>query len=580
VGTLGLERATLSLLLPLLVGCDIVQGFQDAGDALFPPVKTYLEAPGFRLVSGGYRELNLIASSELFLIARSSREGATGLYSMRYADPQPCEIPNVGRFWAGGSLGLNRAYIAYFPAEANDGALHFADERCARSTFTLPAAELPPISMIEPPKAGAGTPPPSRSLVLRSQGNLVVLSADARSAEVLVERAGPVLSGVGSGYFVYNEPPDTPGVGRVTAFDQAWKPIMSFGQGVRGWGVVGGKLYFEDDSGISHAKPSGSTIEITNVDEDACALGFPTPGQRWVTMFSPCTDRRLVLFDDREEETIELGFEADPWALRLLVPADVSSPDPAKDPLWAFVLREIDWAVGVGTLVLRNLDGEEHVLGASAPLERASVNEDDEYGYALVDFSRDTGTLVRWLPDGSTKILAEGALRDGTGVAWAPLIVDWNGSSGTAAHLVEGELERLLERVPRRRFSYKDFHGRVALFHDYDGKNGTLSIGTPTCPTGAKDCSDRYYEPDPIARGVHHPDHKFLAQDDDFLPGIAYFTDFDEELGTGRFQYRNLELGFTSIVNEGVSEFFYAGNGLLYSVPFGNKAGIWLARAK
>jgi hypothetical protein len=29
-----------------------------------------------------------------------------------------------------------------------------------------------------------------------------------------------------------------------------------------------------------------------------------------------------------------------------------------------------------------------------------------------------------------------------------------------------------------------------------------------------------------------------------------------------------------------VADFMYAGNGLLYSVPYGEGAGIWLARAK
>ena len=100
VGTVRPRRLALGLVALALAGCDIVQGFQDAGDALFPPVKTYLDAPGYRLVKGGYREMELVASSELFLVARSSKEGATGLFSMRYADPEPCEIPEVGRYWA------------------------------------------------------------------------------------------------------------------------------------------------------------------------------------------------------------------------------------------------------------------------------------------------------------------------------------------------------------------------------------------------------------------------------------------------------------------------------------------------
>jgi len=568
-------RVTLVLASLALGGCDIVQGFQDAGDALFPPVKTYLDAPGYRLVKGGYRNMELVASSELFLVARSSKEGATGLYSMRYADPRPCEIPDVGNYWASGIFGADRAYVVYHSGA--DRTLHFADEACHRSEFTLPEGDLPPIAVISPSDPSI---PATQSLVLRSQGNLVILSADAESAELLLEQTGPVLSGIGSGYFVYHQLLDSPGVGRITAFDHAWHPIETFGNGVRAWGAIGGKLYFEDDDGISHAKPAGGGIDVTVVDGSACALGFPNPSERWVTMLSPCEDTGLVLYDDQNEEFIDLDFDADPRALRMLAPKGVSRPDPAEDALWVFLLRDIDWSRGVGTLVVRNLEGEEHVLGALAPLERATVNEDDSYGYALVDYAGDTGTLVRWLPDGSITALAGGALRDGTGVDWAPLIVDWDGTSGTAAHLVEGELERLLERVPRRKFSYKDRQGRVALFHDYDGTDGTLSIGVPACPTGAKDCSDRYFIPSPIAHHAHASNHAFLSQDEDFLPGIAFFTDWDEELKVGRFQYRNLELGFTSVINEGVGEFLYAGNGLLYSVPFGEKAGIWLARAK
>jgi hypothetical protein len=313
--------------------------------------------------------------------------------------------------------------------------------------------------------------------------------------------------------------------------------------------------------------------------DGACDLGFPAPAQRWVTMYSPCEERKLALWDDRAEKLVDLGFDAVPWALRLLAPAKTPRPDPAKDALWAFFLRELQ-PTGLGTLVVRNLDGEEHVLGHNAALERATVNEDDKYGYALANLVGDTGDLVRWEPSGTTEMLASRVLRDGTGVSWAPLIVDWDGTSGTSAHLVEGELQRRLERVPRRHFAYSNLHGRVALFNEFDGGSGTLSIGTPVCPAGASDCTDKYYAPTPIARNVHHPRHDFLDKDEDFLPGIAYLADYDLETDTGRFEYRNLELGFTSVINEGVADFMYAGNGLLYTVPFGAGAGIWLARAK
>src|SRR4051812_36907024 len=98
------RAAMLAALVMSLAGCDIVQGFKNAGDALFPPVKTYLDAPGYRLVEGSYRDLILLTSSELFVLARGTKQNDTALYSARYAVPKPCAIPEVGRFWAGGNI--------------------------------------------------------------------------------------------------------------------------------------------------------------------------------------------------------------------------------------------------------------------------------------------------------------------------------------------------------------------------------------------------------------------------------------------------------------------------------------------
>ena len=164
-------------------------------------------------------------------------------------------------------------------------------------------------------------------------------------------------------------------------------------------------------------------------------------------------------------------------------------------------------------------------------------------------------------------------------LSFADLTMDYDGTAGTLAQVVNGEIAPVLERAPRRRFAYQDVEGRQALFNEYDGENGTLSIGKLTC-TPNTDCARQYYEPVAIARGVHHPSHAFLDETEAFLPGIGFLDHYDTEHETGRFQYSNLELGFTSIVSEGVSDFTYAGNGILYAVPFGEGAGIWLARAK
>jgi hypothetical protein len=159
-------------------------------------------------------------------------------------------------------------------------------------------------------------------------------------------------------------------------------------------------------------------------------------------------------------------------------------------------------------------------------------------------------------------------------------MIDWDGTAGTLAQVNSGTVYPVLERVPRHGYAYQDLHHRQALFSDYDGENGTLSIGELACAPGTNACERQYYEPHPIAYGVHHPGHAFLDDTSDFLPGIGFLDEYDAEHGTGRFQYRNLELGFTSVVSDGVSDFVFAGNGMLYAVPYGEGAGIWLARAK
>jgi hypothetical protein len=41
-----------------------------------------------------------------------------------------------------------------------------------------------------------------------------------------------------------------------------------------------------------------------------------------------------------------------------------------------------------------------------------------------------------------------------------------------------------------------------------------------------------------------------------------------------------LELGFTAQISEGVADFVVTADDVLYTVPYGNAAGIWLLQAK
>src|SRR6185503_12145327 len=102
----GHGKVTLALCLFGLSqsGCDIVQGFRDASTAVFPDEKTYFDAPGYRLVRGGYRDLEFASGSSLYLLARPVDRDDKSLYVMRYSDPRPCVLKNVKGHSAGAGI--------------------------------------------------------------------------------------------------------------------------------------------------------------------------------------------------------------------------------------------------------------------------------------------------------------------------------------------------------------------------------------------------------------------------------------------------------------------------------------------
>ena len=556
--------------------CDIVQGFKSAGDALFPSAKTYLDAPGYRLVEGSYRDLVLLTSSELFVLARGTKVNDDSLYSIRYAVPTPCTIPRVGRYWAGGNIDLGVAYIAYFHDNVNHGTLNFSDTHCRVSTLTLEDSDLPLDTYITPPDA---TGESRFKLVLRSGGKLLMVDPGLGSTEVISDKTDAVLLGAGKGGTTF-----ILGDGKMQAYDPDWNQFDSFADGILALAPLDGSLFFEDVNGIQRATPVNrdgkASIDVESLAPNGCELGFPAWSQHWLGFFDPCDEKKLAILDQDTHETTYPDYAVDdPRALLMSVrPGTVDPPTPSAG-VWAFFLRDIDYLAGVGTLVARAPDGTELVLGSNAALERTRLDPKEDYGFAMVDTTGTTGRFVRWDFEGNVTELAQNVLRDSPGVGFADLTIDYDGTAGTLAQLYNGEVIPVLDRVPRQRFAYRDFTKRQALFSDFDGENGTLSIGEAACTPGT-DCGRQYQKPVVVARNVHHPDHAFLDEIEEFLPGIGFLDNYDEVHQTGRFQYSNLELGFTSIVSEGVADFTYAGNGILYTVPYGEGAGIWLARAK
>jgi hypothetical protein len=546
-----LSAAALAVLTLAAGGCDIVQGFQNAGDALFPPQKTYLEAPGFRLAEGSFHRLNIGVGDELYLLARdASNPSEPVLYSMRYVDPKPCKLTGVGRYWSSGLATDAPSQIVYLANNDRRGTVHFADARCKVHDLVLEDADLP----FEENADG--------ELLMLSGTDLVLVTPPTQKVRTLATGVqGVFLNGPGAHYLFID--------GRLEAYlPGSWAHIGSAGEGVLSVRGVGGVYVYEDVTGVHSVTVTHTpfpTIVVKDIDADGCRLGWVSGSV--LAYYSPCSEQRLALYDASDDEITHLDYPADPaiFALELDPEFDGSNAKLDRD-YWFYTLRDL-MPDGGGTLVVRSPEGEEFVLGTGARLDRTNLDEDGEFGLALLDVSGETGRLVRWFRDGSVETLATGVLY-GSG----DIIVNWNGTVGDRARLTdEGELEILLEGVPRRDYEYVDAsrRWRAILDESTDGITGTLSIDE----SGSRTFANKKV----IARGVRHPRHEFL---DVVLPGIAFVSNYDRVSDTGRLEYSNLELGFRGTISEGVSDFIPAGNGVLYTVPFGSARGVWLARAQ
>jgi hypothetical protein len=570
------RSALLASALFALPACDIVQGFKNAGDALFPPVKTYLDVPGFRVVAGSYRELDVMTSSEPFIFARSATEGDNALYVMRYQAPKPCKIPDVTGYWSDGSETASRTYIAYYDGTGSN-TLHFSDTSCTPYPLEIDDAELP-----------SGFTP--SGLVVHAGSDLYGVNPAAAAMKLIASNVQDIDA---QRRLVRAD-------GELGAFDRDWSPIGWVGSGVTRFTAAFGAIFYEDDQGIHRLTitnddaPSLTTLDI---DDSACNLTVLPPSSELdlLAFFSPCDAERLAVWDNETRQQVPLGIAADPHFLRITETRATSlvgprpHPNLAKDPFWAFYLTDIDKDSRTGSLVVKLPDDSELELGDGAALERTELapprtGGDYTGGFALLDAQNGSGRFVSWDTAGTVSDIATGVLRQPANPLWSRLVVAVDDTRVDLTEVVNGEAVVVGHNAARQRYAYTASHpvselaGKMAWFLNLEGTEGTLAIAGPNPDTTVLDDQrlERLYSSTTVADGVHVTRNGFMSD----LPGLVFFTHYDARSGTGRLEYSNAELGFSALVSEGVADYVQPGSGLLYSVPYGEAAGIWLARAK
>lgn len=542
-------------------GCDVVQGYQDAGDALFPEQSTHLASPGLRLARGSFTELDVAAGSEVYLLAREADDASGKLISMRYADPRPCELQGVRRYSTTRDESRRVPLISYFEENTRRGKLWFADANCRTFSLAFDDARLP-VAETE------------QGVVVWAGSDLWLATPESGNQERLASGVTDVVSRVfGKRYAVVAND-------RLVVFDQNWREQGVFGSEVGSLVRAGDSLFYLDRVGAHRVVASESdsrAVESELLVEDACSLG--RQDDTWVTLRSPCSGGKVLAIHEPTGELFTLPFDADPSNLKLVPAAKSPGRDPLEDPFWFFYLRSDEAEGAESSLFVRTPTGQELALGARGTLRQLRLveSEGEVHGHALVDVAGETGRYIWWNESGETRTLA----RD---VMWRPdrLIVDFDGTVGSAAVASGDRLIILAERVPWNAFEYQDSTEKWSvLFHDMQAQGaGRLSVfpgGLDALESSPPDAPFEVPELAPVASNVIAYGTMSL---DHVLSGVAYVTDFDAATFTGRLEYRNLELRFTAKVNDGVSSYLVAYDDILYSIPYGNDAGVWVASAK
>jgi hypothetical protein len=544
-------------------GCDIVQGFQNASEAVFPSEKTYLDAPGYRIAAGGFSSLEFAGGTDLYLVARSSEPTDDSLYSMLYGDPRPCAISKVASHAVGDGTVKGPAMIAYFDSDRLPGTLRFADATCHVYDFTVPDAWPPYIQLPEGFLTVAG-------------GDLILANPFSSTTRTLV----PAIENI-----FFNASSDTTFVlsgGRLVALGPDWTPGASFGEGFVAAARGGPSLYFEDVAGIHKLTSSGGpspAVTDAIIAPGGCTLGATYSvgaSEGWIAYFEPCAEHKLKVYGTSSGMASELAVDAQPSYLALLPQWPKTGGDPAVDPFLFFYLADLDPATGLGTLFVRTPDGRDTKLGSNAALERLTVlpSADETLGYLLVDVENNLGRFVRWHLDGTSEEMATRVVR-----GMGDLLINFDQGVGDFVLPAKDKLITVAHGVFPGRFKFRDSKNRwTALLHDFDGKTGSLSV-----TESLLDFNEAAHGPVPEPQFQHIARNVVVDWRTEFIssvPGIAYLTEYDPERDTGRLDYRNLQLGFTATVSEGVSMYLSTSDGLIYSVPAGQSAGIWAVRAR
>jgi hypothetical protein len=293
----------------------------------------------------------------------------------------------------------------------------------------------------------------------------------------------------------------------------------------------------------------------TAVDQNACGMSFNAGKHgRELVYFSPCGERRLIV-QELETKT-RRDFGPQPGNFRIIGATN-------DGPSLLFLVDPDPGNPRVGELWVRLGETPPIRLGKKGHLDLTQVNGAKQV-VAVLNWSGQSGELrVGQLGEPLEKVASGVAHLSALG-----LISDFDGQNGKLQRLdpETGKLEPLAKNASIHGIRVDNLTERGLFLTSFDGEKGDLTLLQGT-------------QVRVIADDVRPGQYQFTA----LLPMITVLTSLDSALGTATLELHHLDRDQTIKVSEGVSEVVevsWPREGILYSVPLGDRSGVWFAQAQ
>ena len=529
----------------LVLGCQIVEGAQNAGNDLLNPDATYVAAPGRMLTSGRHRRLGFDVSEEVGpqVLSLRDADGVSKLRITSLLNGDGCiagRATNYRSHYGGEALQQGLVSLLEAAADGGAGTLRFVDHSCRSLGDGIERAAFP----AHPDPQGPGFFVESGTRLLHvdpHRGRTRELAADVgrwrrRGSELLLIDGGELV-----------------------VLDSTLKETARLGSLVTRWGAIGSgaDAYLAVADGGELVVFDSDYQELIRLDTEFADWQL-TREHVWLI-----DGGELVAFDSDFDEVLRLGSEVTEFGLETGTGSespDLDQPAVYVDGANLYLLEQLDEPTLVaedvcqirffpslrrrlsylspcatGRLVLHELETDEQQVYGEGVTSVVDVRSREEGGFWVLYLTGSSDAHTLWLqaPDESPIEVAQKAelALQTTACPGDDLTRMWINCEADRCDLIEwggGAATQVVARQVARKFT-------SAILADFDGTVGELRVWTPAADAAdATPPAHRQCELAPYASGV--PVQRYVSDNDENSPhathAAAFIMDYDGQTGT------------------------------------------------